>query len=163
MVTIGVSWLTKLWIESVRLTLGLRSTMRSSTFSIRAMSGPQALFGFASKRCDWLRSKLRLIRSPTAVASDEHPGDPVLVGKLGKHQGLVAERLGERDRDLDGVNFRRFTGMNAMAGRVEIIGPQAEYHLLAGGHAVAELAGQRQCIAVGRADEIGGEAAGGRS
>jgi hypothetical protein len=79
----------------------------------------------------------------------EHPGDPVLVGKLGKHQGLVAERLGERDRDLDGVNFRRFTGMNAMAGRVEIIGPQAEYHLLAGGHAVAELAGQRQCIAVG--------------
>ncbi len=38
--TIGVSWLTKAWMASVRFTFGFRSTIRISTRSIFAMSRP---------------------------------------------------------------------------------------------------------------------------
>ena len=39
---IGVSWLTKDWIASVRFTFGFRSTIRASTRTIFAMARPYA-------------------------------------------------------------------------------------------------------------------------
>src|SRR4051794_8340906 len=118
MVTIGVSWLTKLWIASVRLTLGTRSTIRSSTFSIFAIAlAPQ---GFAGRGVEQMRLRQvkaeldRLARSQRLGV--EHARYPVAAVELGEYQRLVAERLGHGDRQRDLMHVGRFAGMDAMAG-----------------------------------------------
>src|SRR5689334_11554367 len=98
-VTIGVSWLTKLWMASVRFTFGTRSTMRSSIFSIFAMSVPQRLAGFRGEQVR--TAQIEAHADPVADFQRlgiEHARDPVGAVELGEDQRLVAQRLGDADR-----------------------------------------------------------------
>src|ERR1700694_4348398 len=82
--TIGVSWLTKAWMASVRFTLGLRSTMRTSTRSIFATCTSLHVKHFVH-----VRPPLGLLAGGERDLAGAADGVPFLEDRLGVYAGEV--------------------------------------------------------------------------
>ena len=88
----------------------------------------------------------------------QHPRHQLGAAEVGEDQGLVAERLGQGDRELDVVDVAFLAGVEAVAAGIEVVGAEAEGDPVAGGDAAAELARQRErdAVAEGEAAVVDG-------